>query len=211
MHLRAHTPGVVTGKPVNIGGSRGRVEATGRGVMIAIEAALEKSGKSLAGHKVVVQGFGNVGSISAKLLRDAGAVIVGISDVTGGYFDKRGIDVDAAIAHVAKSKNKTLDGFGAERLDNAALLELPCDILVPAALENQLTESNARKLKAHLIAEGCNGPSGIRPRNTRRRCAAQRIRSRSNAWSTRTRRAGSTPSRGVLRAVRSLCARLDNA
>src|SRR5579863_7193998 len=132
MHLRAHTPGVVTGKPLNVGGSRGRVEATGRGVMIAIEAALEKMGKSLAGHKVVVQGFGNVGSISAKLLRDAGAVIVGISDISGGYHDKNGIDVDAALAHVAKSSNRTLEGFGAERVGHAEILELPCDILVPA-------------------------------------------------------------------------------
>ena len=159
MHLRAHTPGVVTGKPLNVGGSRGRVEATGRGVMIAIEAALEKAGKSIAGHKIVVQGFGNVGSISAKLLREAGAIIVGISDVSGGYHDPKGIDVDAALAHVAKSAHRTLDGFGARHVSNSELLELPCDILVPAALENQLTEKNARKIKAHLIAEGANGPT----------------------------------------------------
>ncbi len=159
MHLRAHTPGVVTGKPLNVGGSRGRVEATGRGVMIAIEAALEKMGKKLQGNTVVVQGFGNVGSISAKLLRDAGAVIVGISDVSGGYYDKKGIDVDAALAHVAKNQHRSLRGFAADTVSNADLLELPCDILVPAALENQLTEKNARKIKAHLIAEGANGPT----------------------------------------------------
>ena len=159
MHLRAHTPGVVTGKPLIVGGSRGRVEATGRGVMIAIEAALEKLGKRIKGNTVVIQGFGNVGSISAKLLREAGATIVGISDVSGGYYDKKGIDVDAALAHVAKSANRSLNGFGADRVSNAELLELPCDILVPAALENQLTAANARNIKAHLIAEGANGPT----------------------------------------------------
>src|SRR5579863_2328049 len=159
MHLRAHTPAVVTGKPLNVGGSRGRVEATGRGVMIAIEAALEKMGKAIKGNKIVVQGFGNVGSISAKLLSEAGAKIVGISDVSGGYHDPKGIDVAAAIAHVAKSAHRTLEGFRAERVTNAQLLELDCDILVPAALENQLTEANARKITAHLIAEGANGPT----------------------------------------------------
>ena len=159
MHLRAHTPGVVTGKPLNVGGSRGRVEATGRGVMIAIEAALEKMGKSIAGNKVVVQGFGNVGSISAKLLSEAGATVIGISDVSGGYFNPKGIDVAAAMAHVARNPSRTLEGFAADRIGNNELLELECDILVPAALENQLTEKNAAKIKAHLIAEGANGPT----------------------------------------------------
>jgi len=159
MHLRAHTPGVVTGKPINVGGSRGRVEATGRGVMIAIEAALQKMGKTIAGNTVVVQGFGNVGSITAKLLSEAGAKVVGISDVTGGYHNKNGIDVLAALSHVGKTDHRTLEGFGADRVSNEELLELPCDILVPAALENQLTEKNARKIKAHLIAEGANGPT----------------------------------------------------
>jgi len=159
MHLRAHTPAVVTGKPLNVGGSRGRVEATGRGVMIAIEAALEKMNKSLKGMRIVVQGFGNVGSISAKLLSDAGANIVGISDVTGGYHNPKGIDITAALEHARKSAHRTLDGFPADRVSNAQLLELDCDILVPAALENQLTEKNARKIKASLIAEGANGPT----------------------------------------------------
>jgi len=159
MHLRAHTPAVVTGKPLNVGGSRGRVEATGRGVMIAIEAALEKMNKSLRGMRVVVQGFGNVGSISAKLLSEAGAKIVGISDVTGGYHNNKGIDIDAALEHARKSAHRTLDGFAADRVSNAQLLELDCDILVPAALENQLTEKNARKIKASLLAEGANGPT----------------------------------------------------
>jgi glutamate dehydrogenase (NAD(P)+) len=162
MHNRAHTPGVVTGKPLNIGGSRGRVEATGRGVMISIESALEKMSKSLAGQHVVVQGFGNVGSITAKLLAERGAVIVGISDQFVGLHNPAGIDVEAAFAHVNSPQNerKSLEGFkGGDRVSNTELLELPCDILVPAAIENQLTADNARKIKAHLIAEGANGPT----------------------------------------------------
>jgi glutamate dehydrogenase (NAD(P)+) len=159
MHLRAHTPGVVTGKPLNIGGSRGRVEATGRGVMIAIEAMLEKLNKSLAGQRIVVQGFGNVGSISAHLLSEAGATIVGISDISGGYYNSKGIDVAAAIAHVKQNPHKSLQGFAADRVSNSELLELPCDILVPAALENQLTEKNARNIKAQFVVEGANGPT----------------------------------------------------
>ena len=106
-----------------------------------------------------MQGFGNVGSISAKLLGEAGAIIVGISDVSGGYHNKNGIDVAAALAHVAKSAHRTLEGFAADRVSNSDLLELPCDILVPAALENQLTEKNAHNIKAQLVAEGANGPT----------------------------------------------------
>ncbi len=161
MHNRAHTPGVVTGKPLNVGGSRGRVEATGRGVMIAIESALEKMGKSLAGQRVVVQGFGNVGSISAKLLHEHGAIIIGLSDQFGGLYHKAGIDVENAIAHVNAPHNErhTLEGLEGERLTNEQLLELPCDILIPAAIENQITADNASKIKAHLIAEGANGPT----------------------------------------------------
>ena len=162
MHNRFHTPGVVTGKPLNIGGSRGRVEATGRGVMITIESALEKMGKVLAGQRVVVQGFGNVGSITAKLLHERGAIIVGISDQFIGLHNASGIDVVKALAHVNDPKNerKSLEGFaGGDRVSNTELLELPCDILVPAAIENQLTAENAPKIKAHLIAEGANGPT----------------------------------------------------
>jgi len=162
MHLRNHTPGVVTGKPLNIGGSRGRVEATGRGVMIAIEAALEKMGKQLAGQRIVVQGFGNVGSISARLLYEQGAKIVGLSDQYGAVANKDGIDVMAALRHIADPKNKrrALEGLaGSEAAGNRELLELPCDILVPAAIENQITEANVREIKAQLIAEGANGPT----------------------------------------------------
>lgn len=161
MHNRSHTPGVVTGKPLNVGGSRGRVEATGRGVMISIQCALEKMGKSLGGQRIVVQGFGNVGSITAKLLREHGAVIVGLSDQFGGLYDKAGLDVEAAIAYVNAPKNErhSLQGFSGEKVSNTELLELPCDILVPAAIENQLTVENASKIKAQIIAEGANGPT----------------------------------------------------
>ena len=162
MHLRNHTPGVVTGKPLCIGGSRGRVEATGRGVMITIEAALEKMGKTIKGSTIAVQGFGNVGSISAKLLHEQGAKIIAISDQFTGIHNKDGIDVIAAMEHVTNKKNKkrSLEGFsGGSPIGNQELLELQCDILVPAALENQITEANAKRIKAHLIAEGANGPT----------------------------------------------------
>jgi len=162
MHLRAHTPAVVTGKPVCVGGSLGRVEATGRGVMICIEAALEKMGKQLKGQRVVVQGFGNVGSITAKLLHEHGAIIVGISDAFGGIHNAKGIDPLAAIEYIGEAKNTkhSLEGFsGGHRVGNTELLELDCDILVPAAIENQITEKNARRIKAFLIAEGANGPT----------------------------------------------------
>lgn len=160
MHLRAHTPGVVTGKPLCIGGSRGRVEATGRGVTICVDHALEKMGKALKGQRVVVQGFGNVGSISAKLLHERGAQIVGLSDQFGGIYNPQGIEPNTAIEYIAKNEKHSLEGFpGAERVNNEALLELDCDILVPAAIENQITERNAKKIKARLIAEGANGPT----------------------------------------------------
>ena len=162
MHLRSHTPAVVTGKPLCIGGSRGRVEATGRGVMICTQSALEKMGKNLNGQRVVVQGFGNVGSISAKLLHEHGATIVGISDQFVGIHNRHGIDPNGAIAYLEDPTNKkhSLDGFpGGSHVSNNQLLELDCDILIPAAIENQITEKNARKIKASLIAEGANGPT----------------------------------------------------
>ncbi len=162
MHNRCYTPGVVTGKPLNVGGSRGRVEATGRGVMISIESALQKMGKKLEGQRVVIQGFGNVGSISARLLREHGAIVVGISDQYVGLHNPSGIDIESAITYVNAPNNerRSLEGFpGCQTVTNTQLLELPCDILVPAAIENQLTADNARKIKAHLIAEGANGPT----------------------------------------------------
>jgi glutamate dehydrogenase (NAD(P)+) len=158
MHTRQHTPGVVTGKPLEIGGSRGRVEATGRGVSLLALAQMSEMGIDPKGARVVVQGFGNVGSIAAQMFADRGAKVVGISDVTGGYANENGIDVAGAIAYA--QEHHSLDGYrGGERVTNSALLELPCDVLVPAALENVLTAENAARIQAKLIVEGANGPT----------------------------------------------------
>ncbi|TAM76495.1 Glu/Leu/Phe/Val dehydrogenase [bacterium] len=158
MHVRMSVPGVVTGKPLEIGGSRGRVEATGRGVMLVTAAQLATENRTLKGQRIVVQGFGNVGSVAAMLLEEQGAKIVGISDVTGGYVNEKGVDVKSAIAYA--QEHHSLDGFrGGERISNAQTLELPCDILVPAALEKQLTGENAARIQARLVVEGANGPT----------------------------------------------------
>jgi glutamate dehydrogenase (NAD(P)+) len=158
MHRREHVPGVVTGKPLEIGGSRGRVEATGRGVSLLGLAQMQHMGLDANGARVVVQGFGNVGSIAAKLFAEAGCTIVAISDVTGGYYNPKGIDVPGAIAYA--QEHHSLDGYrGGERVTNGELLELPCEVLVPAALEKQLTVENAARIEAKLIVEGANGPT----------------------------------------------------
>ncbi|MGZ8379758.1 MAG: Glu/Leu/Phe/Val family dehydrogenase [Gemmatirosa sp.] len=158
MHVRHTVTAVVTGKPVEMGGSLGRREATGRGVMFVVREALAHLGRPMAGATVAVQGFGNVGSVAAKLLAEQGCKIVGISDRTGGFHNASGIDVDAAIAHV--QKHKTLDGFaGGDAVSNEELLELDVDVLVPAALENVITSKNAARIRARIIAEGANGPT----------------------------------------------------
>ena len=158
MHMRMNVPGVVTGKPLEIGGSRGRVEATGRGVMLIALEQLKHMGIEPQQARVVVQGFGNVGSIAAKLLEERGAVVVGISDVTGGYYNAKGIDVKAAIAFA--QEHHSLDGYrGGDRISNSQILEAECNVLVPAALEKQLNVENANRVKAKLIVEGANGPT----------------------------------------------------
>jgi glutamate dehydrogenase (NAD(P)+) len=158
MHVRQHTPGVVTGKPLEIGGSRGRVEATGRGVSLVALAQMKRMGIDPKGAKIVVQGFGNVGSIAAQMFVDAGSKVIAISDVTGGYYNERGLDIPGAIAYV--QEHHSLDGYrGGDRVTNEALLEIPCDVLVPAALEKQLHVGNAAKIEAKLIVEGANGPT----------------------------------------------------
>lgn len=158
MHKRTTVTGVVTGKPIVIGGSRGRREATGRGVMIATLSALKKMEINPEDTTAVIQGFGNVGSVSADLLHKQGVRIVAISDVSGGYYNPNGINVSEAIDYV--SKNRTLAGgnFG-DSVSNEELLELPCDILVPAAKEDQISAHNAGNIKAKLIVEGANGPT----------------------------------------------------
>lgn len=152
------SPAVVTGKPLVLGGSLGRVEATGRGVMVSTRSALSKLGISPIGCTCAVQGFGNVGSISAKLLAMQGMKVLAISDVTGGYYNPEGIDIEAAIAY-RDSNGGTLEGFKAERISNEQLLELDVTVLVPAAMENQITADNADRIKAKVIVEGANGPT----------------------------------------------------
>ena len=158
MHVRQHVPGVVTGKPLEIGGSRGRVEATGRGVSLVALAQMERMGIATRGARIVVQGFGNVGSVAATMFADAGARVIAISDVTGAYHNAAGIDIPGAIAYA--QEHHSLDGYrGGDRITNDALLELDCDVLVPAALEKQLNIGNASRIAAKLIVEGANGPT----------------------------------------------------
>lgn len=158
MHMRTNVPGVVTGKPVELGGSRGRVQATGRGVSLVALDEMAKLGIDPKGARIVVQGFGNVGSIAAQMFVDAGCIIVGISDVTGAYVNPDGVDIAAATAYA--QEHHSLDGFrGGDKMSNLAMLEVECDVLVPAALEKVLTVENASRIKAKLIVEGANGPT----------------------------------------------------
>ncbi len=158
MHTRKTENAVVTGKPLIIGGSLGRREATGRGVMVTTLAGLDRLGMDPRKATVVVQGFGNVGSVSAELLQEQGCRIVGLSDISGAYHNKNGIDVKAAIAYVRK--NRTLDGWkDGDSLTQEELLTAQCDVLVPAAKEDQITPEIARKIHARIITEGANGPT----------------------------------------------------
>jgi glutamate dehydrogenase (NAD(P)+) len=158
MHARQNVPGVVTGKPLEIGGSRGRVEATGRGVSLVALAQMRRMGIEPKGARIVIQGFGNVGSVAAQMFVDAGAIVIAVSDVTGAYANEKGLDIANAVAYA--QEHHSLDGFrGGERITNEALIELDCDVLVPAALEKQLTIDNAPRIAAKLIVEGANGPT----------------------------------------------------
>lgn len=153
------TPGVVTGKPLMLGGSLGRVEATGRGVMVAAVEAMKKIGIEPKRSTAAVQGFGNVGSIGAQLIAEQGVKIVAISDHTGAYFNEKGIDINKAIAY-RDANGGNLGGYAKGRhISNEELLELEIDILCPCALENQITAENADRIKARLIVEGANGPT----------------------------------------------------
>ncbi len=151
-------PGVVTGKPLSVGGSRGREMATGRGAMIIVREALADQGKSLAGVRVAIQGFGNVGGAAADLLYEAGAKIIAVSTSTGGLFSEDGLDIPKLKVYAAEN-HKNIVGFPeAVAISNADLLTLPCDVLIPAALENQITEENANQVQAQIVAEAANGP-----------------------------------------------------
>jgi glutamate dehydrogenase (NAD(P)+) len=158
MHMRQTVTAVVTGKPINIGGSRGRREATGRGIMIVCDEAIKKLGMRPESTRIIVQGFGNVGSNAALLMRQAGYKIIGIIEVTGSLYNKNGIDVRALSDY--RQKHGTLAGFPeAEAADPAELLVTDCDILIPAATENQITSRNADRIKCKILAEGANGPT----------------------------------------------------
>lgn len=158
MHMRRTETAVVTGKPLILGGSLGRREATGRGCMIVTLSAMEKLRIPVRDARVAVQGFGNVGSVTAQLLAEQGCKIIGISDISGGYVNPRGIDISKALEWV--SKHRLLEGFpGGERITQEDLLELECEVLVPAAKEEQITASNAANIRAKIICEGANGPT----------------------------------------------------
>jgi glutamate dehydrogenase (NAD(P)+) len=158
MHVGHLVPSVTTGKPVTIGGSLGRREATGRGVMISGREVARLYGRPWIGARVVVQGFGNVGECAARLFHDEGCTVIAASDVNGGIINTRGLDVPALQRYVAQTR--TVVGFpGAEPIANRDLLELPCEYLVPAALEGQITVDNADRIRAQVIVEGANGPT----------------------------------------------------
>jgi glutamate dehydrogenase (NAD(P)+) len=159
MHVGHTSTGVVTGKPVEMGGSLGRREATGRGVSIVAREAAKHVGFDIKGATVGVQGFGNVGSVSAELIAALGAKIVAVADWKGGVYNEKGLDV-AAMMDYARQHNKTVDGFpGGEPIDNERLFALDVDVLVPAALENQITMENAPGIRAKVVVEGANGPT----------------------------------------------------
>lgn len=158
MHVRRTTTAIVTGKPLSIGGSKGRKEATGRGVMIASNEALKMAGMRPEDTRVVVQGSGNVGGIGAMLLHREGYKVVSISDMYGTVYNEKGLDIPAVMAHL--QEHAQLEGFKeATHMANKDQLELDCDLLVPAATENQITSQNADRIKAKLIVEGANGPT----------------------------------------------------
>lgn len=159
-HMGYAVPGIVTGKPVELGGSLGRREATGRGVVDCLFQALDLKKIPVEDLKVVIQGFGNVGSVAAKILSDAGAKIIGISDVTGGLYHSNGLNVDAMLQHM--ETHRTLEGYpDGDHLTNRELLELPCDVLIPAAIDRQITEENAPRLQCRILAEAANGPTTL--------------------------------------------------
>jgi glutamate dehydrogenase (NAD(P)+) len=158
MHVGHTSTAVVTGKPIEMGGSLGRREATGRGVMIVTREAAKHLGLDISRMTVAVQGFGNVGSVSADLLSKLGAKIVAVTDWKGGVYNAAGLDVTQMIEFA--KQHKTIEGFpGGEPLENDQLFSLDVDVLVPAALENQITEENASTIKAKIVAEGANGPT----------------------------------------------------
>ncbi|HEY0071896.1 MAG TPA: Glu/Leu/Phe/Val dehydrogenase, partial [Chloroflexia bacterium] len=152
--------GIVTGKPISIGGSQGRAEATGRGVAIVTASMLKKAWMQLENTTVAVQGFGKVGAYTAQILSGMGCKIVGVSDISGGYYNPNGLDVEGLSHHVTNSPGHLLEGYmgNAERITNDDVLYLPVDVLIPAAMEDQITVANVGRVRAKAIVEGANGP-----------------------------------------------------
>jgi glutamate dehydrogenase (NAD(P)+) len=161
MQVGYAVPEVVTGKPISIGGSVFRAEATGAGVVMVIERACHRLGWELAGQRCIVQGFGKVGGVAALELAERGAIVTGVSDVSGGLYDERGLDIPELYSHAHEVGHGSLAEIEGEHTTNEELLELPCDILVLAALEDQITAENAPRVKARMIAEGANGPTSL--------------------------------------------------
>ncbi|MEO7716839.1 MAG: Glu/Leu/Phe/Val dehydrogenase, partial [Capsulimonas sp.] len=158
MHAGHTVPAVVTGKPVSIGGSEGRIDATGLGVVMVTQQAARAQGHNLEGARVVVQGFGNVGGAAARLFHARGAKVIAVSDYRGGIVNPDGLPIPEVVAY--SKANGSVAGFpGSESITNAEILELPCDVLVPAALQNQITGANAGKIRARMVVEGANGPT----------------------------------------------------
>lgn len=161
--IKGHTvPSVVTGKPLEIGGSLGRFAATGRGVMIATLEIMRRLNMPVQGKRIVVQGFGNVGSVAAQLLEEKGCIIVGASNKTGALYNSEGLNLKSLFEYLEDDKDRDLAGFdqpGTQHLSNRELLLQPCELLIPSAMENQITEENADKVQASLIVEGANGPT----------------------------------------------------
>ena len=158
MHRGAMTPAVVTGKPLELGGSLGRNAATGRGLVYVLEEYARQKGINLAETTAVIQGFGNVGGAAARFLHELGVKVVGVGDISGALYDERGLNIPALLEH--RDRHGVIEGFeGGEPITNEELLALPCDVLIPAALENQLTGANAGQVRAKLIVEGANGPT----------------------------------------------------
>jgi glutamate dehydrogenase (NAD(P)+) len=159
MHVRQATTAVVTGKPLELGGSQGRKEATGRGVMICCDQAVAKLKMKREGSRVIVQGFGNVGSQASLLMHQAGYKIIGAADIHGGLYDEKGLDIPKVHDWVYAQKRPLAEFPGGEKTSSREILFRPCDILIPAATENQITSENAARVDCRILCEGANGPT----------------------------------------------------
>lgn len=159
MNAGRTVPGVVTGKPLELGGSQGRVEATGRGVVVAMEEAARGLGMDLTGARVAVQGFGNVGAVAARIAEESGALVVAVSDAVGGIYNPEGLPIRSLVERYSGRDGGIREYKDAQSITNAELLEVDCDILIPAAIAAQITAENAPRIRAKIVVEGANGPT----------------------------------------------------